>query len=80
MDIGEAETWFELGNLTNDIATGIVAMDLSFTLHKNRPVCFYLVVQRDIFYMDHRRTSCMSLPCDGMSRRCTCPDFAGSSS
>ena len=26
-------------------------MDLSLTLHKNIPVCFYLVVQRDIFYM-----------------------------
>ena len=24
-------------------------MDVSLTLHKNRPVCFYLVVQRDIF-------------------------------
>ena len=24
-------------------------MDLSITLHRNRPVCFYLVVQRDIF-------------------------------
>ena len=24
-------------------------MDLSITLQRNRPVCFYLVVQRDIF-------------------------------
>ena len=24
-------------------------MDLNFTLHKNRPVCFYLVVRPDIF-------------------------------
>ena len=39
------------------IATGIVSIDLSLTLHRNRPVCFYLVVQRDILYVSLREYS-----------------------
>ena len=31
-------------------------------MHKNRPVCFYLVVKRDIFYIHLRRMSASVFP------------------